>query len=79
MLTTTSRWVSNYSIPFVGKRMKEEPGEAQVLTKKKERITIMKTMLKEIKKVMKAFIANYKNAMSIYGEAICKGRGCACA
>ena len=59
--------------------MKEEPGEAQVLTKKKERITIMKTMLKEIKKVMKAFIANYKNATSIYGEAICKGRGCACA
>lgn len=36
-------------------------------------------MLKEIKKVMKAFIANYKNAMSNYGEAICKGRGCACA
>ena len=59
--------------------MKEEPGEAQVLTKKKERITIMKTMLKEIKKVMKAFIANNKNTMSIYGEAICKGRGCACA
>ena len=55
--------------------MKEEPSEAQVLTKKKERITIMKTMLKEIKKV----IANYLNAMSLYGEAICKGRGCACA
>lgn len=36
-------------------------------------------MLKEIKKVMKAFIANYQNAMSLYGEAICKGRGCACA
>lgn len=59
--------------------MKEEPSEAQVLTKKKERITIMKTMLKEIKKVMKAFIANYLNAMSLYGEAICNGRGCACA
>lgn len=59
--------------------MKEEPGEAQVLTKKKERITIMKTMLKGIKKVMKAFIANYLNAMSLYGEAICKGHGCACA
>ncbi|MEE1391696.1 MAG: hypothetical protein U0K41_07760 [Segatella copri] len=59
--------------------MKEEPGEAQVLTKKKERITIMKTMLKEIKKVMKAFIANYLYAMSLYGEAICRGRGCACA
>ena len=59
--------------------MKEEPGEAQVLTKKKERITIMKTMLKEFKKVMKSFIANYLNSMSLYGEAICKGRGCACA
>lgn len=59
--------------------MKEEPGEAQVLTRKKERITIMKTMLKKIKKVMKAVIANYLNAMSLYGEAICKGRGCACA
>ena len=59
--------------------MKEEPGETQVLTKKKERITIMKTMLKEIKKVMKAFIANYQNAMSIYGEAICKSHGYACA
>lgn len=59
--------------------MKEESDEAQVLTKKKERITIMKTMLKEIKKVMKSFIANYLNAMSLYGEAISKGRGCACA
>jgi hypothetical protein len=59
--------------------MKVEPGEAQVLTKKKERITIMKTMLKEIKKVMKSFIANYLNAMSLYGEAISRGRGCACA
>ena len=59
--------------------MKEEPGEAQVLTKKKERITIMKTMLKEIKKVMKAFIVNYQNAMLIYGEAICKSHGYACA
>ena len=59
--------------------MKEEPGEAQVLTEKKERITIMKTMLKEIKKVMESFIANYLNAMSLYGEAISRGRGCACA
>ena len=39
----------------------------------------MKTMLNEIKKVMKVVIANYLNAMSLYGEAICKGRGCACA
>ena len=36
-------------------------------------------MLKEIKKVMKTFIANYQNAMSIYGEAICKSHGYACA
>lgn len=39
----------------------------------------MNTMLNEFKKVMKAVIANYLNAMSLYGEAICKGRGCACA
>ena len=39
----------------------------------------MKIMLNEIKKVMKVVIANYLNAMSLYGEAICKGRGCACA
>ena len=39
----------------------------------------MKTTLNEFKKVMKAVIANYLNAMSLYGEAICKGRGCACA
>ena len=36
-------------------------------------------MLNEFKKVMKAVIANYLNAMSLYGEAICKGRGYACA
>ena len=59
--------------------MKEVIEEAIVLTKKKERITFMKTMLKEIKKVMKSFIANYLNAMSLYGEAISRGRGCACA
>ena len=39
----------------------------------------MKTMLNEFMKVMKAVIANYLNALSLYGEAICKGRGCACA
>ena len=39
----------------------------------------MKTMLNEFKKVVKAFIANSLNAMSLYGEAICRGRGCACA
>lgn len=36
-------------------------------------------MLNEFKKVMKAVIANYLNAMSLYGEAICKSNGYACA
>jgi len=39
----------------------------------------MKTMLNEIKKAIKAFMANYRNAMALYGDAICRGRGCACA
>ena len=59
--------------------MKEEPGEAQVLTKKKERITIMKTMFKNIKKVLKAILADYMTAMEMYGEALNRSRGCACA
>lgn len=59
--------------------MKEEPGEAQVLTKKKERITIMKTMFKNIKKALKAILADYMNAMEMYGEALNRSRGCACA
>lgn len=59
--------------------MKEEPGEAQVLTKKKERITIMKTMLRNIKKALKAVIADYMTAMEMYGEALNRSRGCACA
>lgn len=59
--------------------MKEEPGEAQVLTKKKERITIMKTMFKNIKKALKAILANYMTAMEMYGEALNRSRGCACA
>ena len=59
--------------------MKEEPGEAQVLTKKKERITIMKTMYANIKKVLKAILADYMTAMEMYGEALNRSRGCACA
>ena len=39
----------------------------------------MKNLLNTIKKALKAFIDNYKNAMTLYGEAICRGRGCACA
>ena len=39
----------------------------------------MKKMMNQIKKVMKAFLENYMNAMTVYGEAISKGRGCACA
>ena len=58
--------------------MKEEPGEAQVLTKKKERITIMKTMYANIKKALKAILANYMTAMEMYGEALNRSRGCAC-
>lgn len=58
--------------------MKEEPGEAQVLTKKKERITIMKTMFKNIKKALKAILADYMTAMEMYGEALNRSRGCAC-
>ena len=36
-------------------------------------------MMNQIKKVMKAFLENYMNAMTEYGEAISRGRGCACA
>lgn len=36
-------------------------------------------MMNEIKKSIKAFVANYLNAMTLYGEAISRGRGCACA
>ena len=39
----------------------------------------MKKMMNEIKKAMKAFLENYMNAMAMYGEAISRGRGCACA
>ena len=46
---------------------------------KVERITIMKTMINEIKKAIKAFVENYMNAMEMYGEALNRSRGCACA
>ena len=36
-------------------------------------------MLENIKKVVKAFIENYMNAMAMYGEALSRSRGCACA
>ena len=39
----------------------------------------MKNLMNTIKKALKAFIDNYMNAMTIYGEAISRGRGCACA
>ena len=34
--------------------------------------------MNEIKKAMKAVVKNYINAMTVYGEAISRGRGCAC-
>ena len=39
----------------------------------------MKTMYENIKKVVKAFIGSYMNAMELYGEALFRSRGCACA
>lgn len=39
----------------------------------------MKTMLRNIKKVLKAVIADYMTAMEMYGEALNRSRGCACA
>lgn len=39
----------------------------------------MKTMIENIKKAVKAFLENYINAMEIYGEALNRSRGCACA
>ena len=38
----------------------------------------MKKIMNEIKKAMKAFVKNYINAMTVSGEAISRGRGCAC-
>ena len=39
----------------------------------------MKTIFENIKKAFKALLENYMNAMTVYGEAISRGRGCACA
>ena len=39
----------------------------------------MKTMFKNIKKALKAILADYMNAMEMYGEALNRIRGCACA
>ena len=45
----------------------------------KKRITIMKTMYANIKKALNAILANYMTAMEMYGEALNRSRGCACA
>lgn len=52
--------------------------EPAVLThkKKKERITIMKTMILNL---MKRIVANYMSAMNNYGEALLRGKGLNCA
>ena len=39
----------------------------------------MRTMIENIKKAVKAFLENYMNAMEMYGEALSRSRGCACA
>ena len=36
-------------------------------------------MLRNIKKALKAVIANYMTAMEMYGEALNRSHGCACA
>ena len=37
------------------------------------------TMYANIKKVLKAILADYMTAMEMYGEALNRSRGCACA
>ena len=39
----------------------------------------MRNLMNTIKKALKAFIDNYMDAMTTYGEAISRARGCACA
>lgn len=39
----------------------------------------MKIMYANIKKVLKTILANYITAMEMYGEALNRSRGCACA
>lgn len=36
-------------------------------------------MYENIKKAIKAIIGSYMNAMEMYGEALFRSRGCACA
>lgn len=38
----------------------------------------MKTMYANIKKALKAILANYMTAMEMYGEALNRSRSCAC-
>ncbi len=62
----------------MNKRKKGNGRNAAVLILKK-RITIMKTMYANIKKALKAILADYMTAMEMYGEALNRSRGCACA
>ena len=39
----------------------------------------MKTLINNIKKAFKVFIESYMSAMEMYGEALNRSRGCACA
>ncbi len=39
----------------------------------------MKRMIENIKHFVKAVLANYINAMELYGEALSRSRGVACA
>jgi hypothetical protein len=75
MLTTRLRRVLDKTTS--GK--KKDWQQCHSINKKKERITIMKTMFKNIKKALKAILANYMTAMEMYGEALNRSRGCACA
>ena len=38
----------------------------------------MKTMFENAKKAIKVLVANYMNAMEMYGEALNRSRGCGC-
>lgn len=61
----------------MNKRKKEMAGMPSINFKKW--ITIMKTMYANVKKALKAILANYMTAMEMYGEALNRSRGCACA
>ncbi len=36
----------------------------------------MKTMVLNIKRIVKVCVENYMNIMAVYGEALFRGRGC---